>query len=202
MDIISMLFEVIFQVLSFSLIPFIWWMVTARRKENFFSWIGLKGIWGNRLAVGGCILFFFVLCVVSQVWWMPHLLPANATVQSSYAGMGWSAFPSAFLFGMIQTGLSEEILFRGFLGKRLIAKFGFAAGNLVQGLLFGILHGVMFFFVTTPFKALVITLITGFSGWLLGWLTEKGSGGSIVPGWMAHGVGNLVLSMVQAFGWL
>jgi len=60
----------------------------------------------------------------------------------------------------------------------------------------------MFFFVTTPLKALVITLITGFSGWLLGWLTEKGSGGSIVPGWMAHGVGNLVLSMVQAFGWL
>ena len=42
---------------------------------------------------------------------------------------------------MIQTGLSEEILFRGFLGKRLIAKFGFAVGNVVQGLLFGTLHG-------------------------------------------------------------
>lgn len=202
MDMVSMFFNVISQVLMFSLIPFIWWLVTARRKENFFSWIGLKGVRGSWLTVGGCILFFFVLCVVSQVWWIPHLLPANATVQSSYAGMGWSAFPSAFLFGMIQTGLSEEILFRGFLGKRLIAKFGFAVGNVVQGLLFGALHGVMFFFVTTPFKALVITLITGFSGWLLGWLTEKGSGGSIVPGWMAHGVGNLVLSMVQAFGWL
>lgn len=93
-------------------------------------------------------------------------------------------------------------MFRGFLGKRLIAKFGFAVGNVVQGLLFGTLHGVMFFFVTTPLKALLITLITGFSGWLLGWMTEKGAGGSIVPGWMAHGVGNLVLSMVQAFGWL
>ena len=202
MDMVSMFFNVISQVLMYSLIPFIWWLVTARRKENFFSWIGLKGVRGSWLAVGGCILFFFVLCVVSQVWWIPHLLPANATVQSSYAGMGWSAFPSAFLFGMIQTGLSEEILFRGFIGKRLIAKFGFAVGNVVQGLLFGALHGVMFFFVTTPLKALVITLITGFSGWLLGWMTEKGAGGSIVPGWMAHGVGNLVLSMVQAFGWL
>ena len=131
MDMVSMFFNVISQVLMFSLIPFIWWLVTARRKENFFSWIGLKGVRGNWLAVGGCILFFFVLCVVSQVWWIPHLLPANATVQSSYAGMGWSAFPSAFLFGMIQTGLSEEILFRGFLGKRLIAKFGFAVGNVV-----------------------------------------------------------------------
>ncbi len=45
--------------------------------------------------------------------------------------MGWSAFPSAFLFGIIQTGLSEEILFRGFLAKRLISRFGFATGNLL-----------------------------------------------------------------------
>ena len=54
--------------------------------------------------------------------------------------MGWSAFPSAFRFGIFQTGLSEEILFRGFLAKRLISRFGFATGNLLQGLVFGILH--------------------------------------------------------------
>ena len=68
--------------------------------------------------------------------------------------MGWSAFPSAFLFGIIQTGLSEEILFRGFLAKRLISRFGFATGNLPQGLVFGLLHGAMFFLVTTLLKAL------------------------------------------------
>lgn len=36
MDMVSMFFNVISQVLMFSLIPFIWWLVTARRKENFF----------------------------------------------------------------------------------------------------------------------------------------------------------------------
>lgn len=116
--------------------------------------------------------------------------------------MGWSAFPSAFLFGIIQTGLSEEILFRGFLAKRLISHLGFATGNLLQGLVFGLLHGAMFFLVTTPLKALIITLITGFSGWLLGWMAEKAAGGSILPGWMVHGVGNLLLSMAEAFGLL
>jgi hypothetical protein len=30
----------------------------------------------------------------------------------------------------------------------------------------------MFFLVTTPLKAAVITVITGFSGWLLGWLVR------------------------------
>lgn len=202
MNILSKFFEVLLQVIVFSLIPFIWWFVTARRKEPFLSWIGLKAVRGSWLAISGCILFFFLLCVISQLWWIPSLLPADATVQSTYAGMGWSALPSAFLFGVIQTGLSEEILFRGFLGKRLIARFGFAVGNLIQGALFGLLHGAMFFLVTTPLKAAVITVITGFSGWLLGWLTEKGSGGSIIPGWLTHGVGNLVLSMLQAFGWL
>ena len=113
MKLLSMLSEVIFQVIIFSLLPFLWWFFTARRKESFFSWIGLKAVKGSWPKVIGGILFFFLLCLVSQLWWIPHLLPAGATVQSSYAGMGWSAFPSAFLFGIIQTGLSEEILFRG-----------------------------------------------------------------------------------------
>lgn len=202
MKLLSMLSEVIFQVIIFSLLPFLWWFFTARRKESFFSWIGLKAVKGSWPKVIGGILFFFLLCLVSQLWWIPHLLPAGATVQSSYAGMGWSAFPSAFLFGIIQTGLSEEILFRGFLAKRLISRFGFATGNLLQGLVFGLLHGAMFFLVTTPLKALIITLITGFSGWLLGWMAEKAAGGSILPGWMVHGVGNLLLSMAAAFGLL
>ena len=41
---INELVGAIAQVLVFSLIPFIWWMITARKKENFFSWIGLKKI--------------------------------------------------------------------------------------------------------------------------------------------------------------
>ena len=30
------------QIILFALIPFIWWLVTARKKMNFFKWIGLK----------------------------------------------------------------------------------------------------------------------------------------------------------------
>ena len=41
---INELVGAIAQVLVFSLIPFIWWLITARKKESFFSWIGLKKI--------------------------------------------------------------------------------------------------------------------------------------------------------------
>ena len=39
---ISELLGSVFQVILFSVIPFIWWVITSRKKENFLKWIGLK----------------------------------------------------------------------------------------------------------------------------------------------------------------
>lgn len=39
----NILINTIIQIVLFSLIPLIWWVVTGR-KESFFLWIGLKGI--------------------------------------------------------------------------------------------------------------------------------------------------------------
>lgn len=30
------------QIILFAIIPFIWWFVTARNKQSFFKWLGLK----------------------------------------------------------------------------------------------------------------------------------------------------------------
>jgi hypothetical protein len=37
----SLIVSALLQVVLFSFIPFVWWLV-AGRKENFFKWIGLK----------------------------------------------------------------------------------------------------------------------------------------------------------------
>lgn len=199
MNILELLKESISQIVFFSFIPIIWWLLTARKKENFFLWIGLKKVDGDYKKIFTCIFIFVFSCIISQVFLVPNLLPDNVTIQSSYAGKGSSVLIPILLFSMINTGLSEEIFFRGFLGKRLCSKFGFTTGNLIQGLLFGLLHGAMLFIVITPFEALIITIITGFGGWLLGYTAEKASGGSIIPSWLIHGIGNLILSMLQAF---
>ena len=34
----------IIQIIAFSLIPFLWWLVTSRKKMSFFEWIGLKKV--------------------------------------------------------------------------------------------------------------------------------------------------------------
>ena len=41
---ISELSGAVFQVILFALIPFVWWLISAKKKTNFFEWIGLKKI--------------------------------------------------------------------------------------------------------------------------------------------------------------
>ncbi|WP_430112552.1 CPBP family intramembrane glutamic endopeptidase [Paenibacillus sp. B1-33] len=103
------------------------------------------------------------------------------------------------LYAFIQTGLSEEILFRGFIGKRLNSAFGFATGNTVQAFLFGCLHGVMFFSRTRVINAVIITLFTALIGWFMGYINEKLAGGSIIPSWMMHGLANSFSAMTMMF---
>ncbi|WP_207706875.1 CPBP family intramembrane glutamic endopeptidase [Alkaliphilus pronyensis] len=121
----------------------------------------------------------------------------NATAQ--FAGKGFSALIPALIFSFIKTGLSEEIFFRGFLAKRLISKFGFKIGNIAQGLLFGLLHGMLFFWIAGVLGAIVIITLTGISGWLSGWINEKQSGGSIISSWLLHGTGNIIASIAAMF---
>lgn len=206
--ILNELWSIISHLFFWSLIPLIWWFSTARQKK-FFSWIGLSRVSGDwkRISVLGVI--FFTATIISQIFITPRLLPEGVTTAETYAGMKFSAIIPALSFG-ISTGFGEEIFWRGFLGKRLIAKTGFCIGNLVHSFLFGLLHGVGFvvmflvmgldisFFrlISIGFSA---TLLAGFGGWLLGYLTEKASGGSIIPAVFVHGIGNFLLAMAEAF---
>jgi membrane protease YdiL (CAAX protease family) len=55
-----------------------------------------------------------------------------------------SAFAIIVVVAFIQTGLAEELLFRGFMAKRLIALLGFQRGNALQALLFVAPHLLLF----------------------------------------------------------
>lgn len=101
----------------------------------------------------------------------------------------------ALVYGYIRTGLAEEIVFRGFILKRIQGRFGFMAGNLVQAILFGLLHGVPFGLATQSiFVAACMTILPGAFGWYQGWLNEKRCGGSIVSSWLLHGTMNFIVT--------
>ena len=187
------------QVLLFALVPLIFWFVTARNKGSFCTWIGLekpecKEPWKAVLLTGIVALLYIgamAMCV--------RILPEGITTAGSmFAGQGISALPSLFFYAFLRTALSEELLFRGFILKRVQDIKGFSVGNTVQALLFGLMHGIPFGIVTRSISALfLLTLIPGLFGWYEGWLNEKRCGGSIVPGWMVHGCLNLLTGILS-----
>ena len=196
---IQTLINSVIQIVLFSLIPFIWWLITARKKMNFFEWIGLKKIKDAKenktvLWTIGAIVAFLALSV-----FMLMAVRGMETAASEFAGLGFGAVPAILVYAILKTALPEEIVFRGFILKRVSKKFGFAAGNLVQSILFGLMHGVMFFSAAGLVKALLITVFTGSIGWLMGYINEKKAGGSIIPSWCIHAVANIFSGVCSAF---
>lgn len=188
------------QLLLFSCVPFFWWLITSRKKQGFFPWIGLKKIVHNGnpamtvlITVGAAIVYTVLtyLCIRG-------ISDGITTAGSQFAGMGMAALPAAFAYGYIRTGLAEEIVFRGFLLKRIRNKFGFVAGNTVQALLFGLLHGIPFGLATrNPVVTVLLTLLPGAFGWFQGWLNEKRCGGSILSSWLLHGTMNFIVTLLS-----
>ena len=187
----------VFQLLLFSLIPFIWWLIFARKKESYFKWIGIKKMVHEKRI--GNTLLITVLAVagytVLTTLCIKMVCDGITTAGSQFAGKGFIAIPAALAYGYIRTGLSEEIVFRGFLLKRTMNKFGFGAGNLLQAILFGLLHGIPFGLATHNIAVTVLlTILPGAFGWFQGWLNEKRCGGSIVSSWLLHGTMNFIVT--------
>lgn len=196
---LNQLLNAIFQVVVFSIIPLIWWFITARKKENFFNWLGLKKPEGNskkNLLI--CMLVILAVCLLVgefAIW----LRGDVAAAESAYKGMGIAALPSVLVYSYIQTGLSEEILFRGFLLKRLMAKFGFITANVIQALIFGAIHLTMVWGQVGIVAGIVIVIYPMIPAVAFAYLNEKKANGSILPSWMIHGTINTLTTLVSLF---
>ncbi|SMC63329.1 CAAX protease self-immunity [Oscillospiraceae bacterium] len=195
----SIIISSVIQVALFTLIPFIWWLITARKKMSFFSWIGLKKIEDakdKKTALWTAVTAVLFLAVSVLIL---TSLKGVEMATSEFAGLGAKAIPSILIYAAFQTALAEEIVFRGFLLKRISNKFGFAAGNTIQAVIFGLMHGIMFFSAVDPLKATLITAFTGAIGWAMGFINEKKAGGSLIPSWTIHTCANIFSGLCAAF---
>jgi membrane protease YdiL (CAAX protease family) len=130
---------------------------------------------------------------------MLHSVKGIETATSEFAGLGFAAIPAILIYAIFNTALPEEILFRGFILKRLSGKCGFKGANTMQSIIFGIIHGAMFFSLTGPVKAVLIILFTGMIAWAMGFLNEKCADGSILPSWCIHAIANIFSGICSAF---
>ena len=197
-ELLNELISSILQIILFSLIPFIWWLITARHKESFFSWIGLKKINGTNWRK----MLLMIAITVGAFWligeWSLYSMKDTETADSAFSHGGIAVIPAVFVYAVLHTALTEEILFRGFMLKRIASRFGFVAGNKIQAVLFGIIHSVGFFSQVDFVTAVLVFCFTGGIAFVMGYINEKKADGSIIPSWTIHTVTNIISGLVTA----
>lgn len=199
MMLINRIVSSIIEIILISLIPFIWWSVTARKEQNFFKWLGLKKIEKENMkkSLTGIFLISILFMILSVL--TLYMIKDVETATSKFQGLGISGLLPALVYAIFNTSLPEEIFFRGFLQKRLSNKFDFLIANIVQSTLFGLMHGIMFFSLTGALKAVMLILLTGTVAFAMGYINEKKANGSIIPSWTIHALANIFSSVIEMF---
>lgn len=195
----SKLMSGIMELLIVSVIPFITWLIRSRKKVCFFDWIGLKKVESQKkrqlvLTILGISLLFLIFSIVvfSQ-------FASSKTATADFSGKGIGALPAILAFAILGTALPEEIFFRGFLLKMVQGKLGFLGANLVQSLLFGLIHALMFIQLTGYLRAFAILVFICLIAYVLGAINEKKADGSILPSVFIHALANTVVGLLFAF---
>ena len=195
----------VLQILIFTLIPFLVYIIQKRSVKGFLTYIGLtkSTAKANCLAIFACLLFaapMLILTVISADLREIMFDPASMTGKFREMGFGIESFSILLLASIFKTSLSEEIFFRGFVAKRLISVMGYQIGNIVQAAIFGILHTALFLLITDKALFLIIIFIVPSLGaYVSAYLNEKVANGSIIPGWIAHGLANVLSYSIVGF---
>jgi len=211
---ISSVFVNIFFLMS---IPLIWWFIFHRKKVSFLKFIGLTR---PRLKRSFVILIGFMAVYV--IFYFTDIfrlivplfgedfdalrtaLRENGSMQdNAYYRMGFAALLPGFILTFIANGICEEALFRGFILRRLKEVLRPWPATIIQGLLFGLLHNILFLLGGVSVGLayhVAMFLNASIAGVLLGVLNEEVfDGESIVPSIIVHGLGNYLGIVIVAF---
>ena len=198
----SKLVNGILELIIVSFIPFMTWLIWRRKKVSFFDWIGLKKVQTKNISqllqiILGMALVFLLFSVVLFSWFDP-----SKTATADFSGKGIGALPAILAYAILSTALPEEIFFRGFLLKRLQGKLGLLGANLVQSLLFGLIHALMFIQLIGFLKAVMIFAFISLIAYVFGAINEKKAGGSILPSVFIHAFTNTAAGLCLAMSLL
>lgn len=120
-------------------------------------------------------------------------LVGEGLAQQQFAGLGITpaSIVAALLYGVVQTGLSEEVLFRGLIAGSLQRRLPLRWANLVQALIFLLPHAPILFVAPELWGVLVAVLAAAL---VLGWLRMRS--GSILGPWLFHASVNVTTALV------
>jgi len=197
----------LFQLGFFTLIPFIAYLISQRRILGFFESLGFY----LPDKIVSFLVVYLVLFVTSRFFKLTRkifLEEAPSSLEDKLpliqdaikAGKSPYTIGAVLFLGLITTGLSEEILFRGFLTKALISGLGFGIGNMLQATVFSLLHAVPLYMQKGSLSDSIHEFVRVFSiAFLMGYCLVYLASGSLLPLWVYHGLGNAIAFYKSAF---
>lgn len=186
------------QILLFGFIPFIWWRFRAN-DQTFFNWLGLKKVPKEKIKLVIVKSLIVLTIYVSVTLYILFIFKDLNTATDEFIGLGIIGLIPGIIYAFFHTAFSEEILFRGFLLKRIKNKLGFKKANIIQGFLFALLHVVFFINHASIYQLILLTLMTWSIAIFMGYINEKEADGSIIPSWLIHSASNLITVIIVLF---
>jgi membrane protease YdiL (CAAX protease family) len=180
-------------------LPFVAYFAYQKwRYKRAFGEISRRA--GLQLGAGRYIAYSVVFALASVAilaMWPPALEPflRDGSPQQPFVGLGLGgpAVSMALLYGVVQTGFPEELLFRGLIAGSLSRRLPFMWANLGQALIFLIPHLLVLRVMPEMWSILPVI----FAGSLLwGWVRIKS--GSIIGSWLMHAAGNVAICLSVA----
>ncbi|MDN6640688.1 MAG: CPBP family intramembrane metalloprotease [Tetragenococcus sp.] len=195
--------DALVQLVIFAIIPFLHWALKIKNQESFYQWIGLKkpAFQPKSKSIILSALSFAIL-LLPGVLLLFVIDDKTMIANAQFATKGWQSIGGILIYSIIQTGLSEELLFRGFFLKIFSSRWGLGIGNFIQALLFGLLHGAILFASLNFFLVITIIVFSALAGWLMGYVNNNLGNGSILPSWFIHSFMNIISSLLLAFNFL
>lgn len=111
------------------------------------------------------------------------------------APLAAATFAAAFVYGMLQTGFCEELLFRGLVAGAFGRRLPLWKANVLQAIPFILMHALFIFFA--PSRWVEILVAPALLALALGWL--RLTTGSIWGAVIVHGGSNTVLALLVLF---
>ena len=168
-----------------------------RHKRGFRECAQRAGLQLGEVRYLGYSLAFALAVVAVIVVWPPPLEPflRPGSPQQVFRGLGLRgpAIPMALLYGIVKTGFTEELLFRGLIAGSLSRRFPLTWANLGQALIFLIPHVVALRIMPEMWGILpIIFAVALFQGWV------RIKSASIVGAWLIHASANVAICLTVA----
>ena len=186
-------------LLVFAGLPFFAYFVYQKwRHKRAFGEILRRA--GLQLGAGRYLAYSAALAcagVAVLVLWSPPLAPLaqKGSPQRPFVGLGLGgpAVLMALLYGVVQTGFPEELLFRGLIAGSLSRRLPLVWANLGQALIFFIPHLLVLTVMPEMWGILPIIFAVAL---ICGWVRIKS--GSIFGSWLLHASGNVAMCLSVA----